>query len=118
MTTLMQCNEQWMKRPADERFLSLTDLHKATQRQREASVSSVVSTRRMQVIPSPGNELRGLAIEHDNGVISAPTNWAFDQLVGAEMTPLSCSIARPRNSLPVLGITCIRRVETTDETEA
>lgn len=87
MTTLMQCNEQWMKRPADERFLSLTDLHKATQRQREASVSSVVSTRRMQVIPSPGNELRGLAIEHDNGVISAPTNWAFDQLAYLAAAP-------------------------------
>ncbi len=87
MTTLMQCNQQWASRPADQRFTSLTDLLSATKLQRDASVASVVSTRKIKVMPSPGDEMRGLTIEHDNGRLSAPTHWAFGQLANLAGAP-------------------------------
>lgn len=86
MTTLMQCSEQWMKRPEDERFLSLTDLAAATARQRENSVSSVVSSRRLRVIPHPANERRGITIEGESGYID-PTHWSFGQLASLAGAP-------------------------------
>lgn len=46
MTNLFQASQQWMSRPSDERFVSLTDLHARTLADRDRSVSSVISTRR------------------------------------------------------------------------
>lgn len=88
MTTLMQCSQQWMSRPEDERFLSLTDLLNRTKRDRENSVQSVISTRKLRVMPHPANERRGITLEGEDGLID-PTHWSFGQLSALAGAPAS-----------------------------
>ena len=48
---LMQAHNQWATRPADERFVSLTDLHEHNKSNRWNSKQAVVSTRKIEVQP-------------------------------------------------------------------
>ena len=86
MTTLMQANEQWSKRPADQRFVSLLDLQKKVNADRENSIASVVSTRKIKVIPHPANPVKGVTIEGANGLYD-PTHWSFGQLASLAGAP-------------------------------
>ena len=86
MTTLMQANEQWSKRPADQRFVSLLDLQKKVRADRDNSIASVVSTRKIKVIPHPGNPTKGVTIEGSNGLYD-PTHWSFGQLASLAGAP-------------------------------
>lgn len=86
MTTLMQCSQQWMSRPEDERFLSLTDLQRRVHAERDNSVQTVMSSRKMRVIPHPANERRGITIEGEDGFID-PTHWSFGQLASLAGAP-------------------------------
>lgn len=79
MSTLMQANKQWRTRPADERFVSLTDLHNHCQRMHEQSTASVVSSRSFLINPVEGQhdalQCAGPAGENVNF-----THWSFGQL--------------------------------------
>ena len=86
MTTLMQANEQWSKRPADQRFVSLLDLQKKVNTDRENSIGSVVSTRKIKVIPHPANPMKGVTIEGSSGLYD-PTHWSFGQLASLAGAP-------------------------------
>lgn len=86
MTTLMQCSQQWMSRPDDERFTSLLDLQARVRAEREASTQTVLSTRKLRVIPHPMNERRGITIEGQDGYID-PTHWSFGQLASLAGAP-------------------------------
>ena len=86
MTTLMQANEQWSKRPADQRFVSLLDLQKKVNADRENSIASVISTRKIKVIPHPANPTKGVTIEGANGLYD-PTHWSFGQLASLAGAP-------------------------------
>lgn len=86
MATLMQANEQWSKRPADQRFVSLLDLQRKVNADRENSVGSVVSTRKIKVIPHPANPMKGVTIEGSAGNYD-PTHWAFGQLASLAGAP-------------------------------
>lgn len=86
MATLMQCSNQWMNRPSDERFTSLTDLHDKVRTQRENSISGVVSTRQIEVQPHPADPRNGITIAGQNGCYD-PTHWAFGQLAGLAGAP-------------------------------
>lgn len=86
MTTLMQASRQWSSRPADERFTSLTELRRAVADQRERSVASVVSTRKIEVQPHPADPIKGITIAGDHGLID-PTHWSFGQLAGLAGAP-------------------------------
>ncbi len=86
MSTLMQANEQWSKRPADQRFVSLLDLQRKVNTDRANSVGSVVSTRKIKVIPHPANPLKGVTIEGSNGLYD-PTHWSFGQLASLAGAP-------------------------------
>lgn len=88
MTTLTQASRQWASRPADERFLSLTELHAKVSRERENSIQSVLSTRQIEVQPHPMDQRRGVVIASDSGV-STPTNWSFNQLAQLAGAPAS-----------------------------
>lgn len=88
MTTLMQCSEQWMKRPADERFLDLTSMKAAADASRENSVENVITNRKVQFTPHPANPTRGLTIEGSNGYID-PTHYSFGQLASLVGAPAS-----------------------------
>lgn len=86
MTTLMQCSEQWMKRPADERFLSLTEMQKKMESVRENSVSTVISNRKIKFAPHPANPMKGLTIEGTNACYD-PTHYSFGQLASLVGAP-------------------------------
>ena len=88
MTTLMQCSEQWMKRPADERFLDLTSMKAMADASRENSVENVITNRKVQFTPHPANPTRGLTIEGSNGYID-PTHYSFGQLASLVGAPAS-----------------------------
>lgn len=80
MSTLMQANQQWSSRPADERFVSLHAMADQLADLRERSREVQVSSRRLHVAPAPGDEARGLVVSGANGIPYAPSNWAFGQL--------------------------------------
>lgn len=86
MTTLMQASNQWASRPADQRFVSLLDLQTKVRNDRENSISSVVSTRKINVIPHPANPMKGVTIEGSQGLYD-PTHFSFGQLAGLAGAP-------------------------------
>src|SRR5580692_7836786 len=89
LTELMQAHRQWMSRAPDERFASLLDMQAFKQRIRNASNSSVLSSRALTVL-SIEDDARGLRVTartEDSALI--PTHWSFGQL---------CSLASPGNS--------------------
>lgn len=86
MTTLMQANRQWMSRPADQRFVSLTDLQRKVRHDRDNSISSVVSTRKIKVIPHPADPVKAVTIEGSSGLYD-PTHWSFGQLASLAGAP-------------------------------
>lgn len=80
MTTLTQASRQWATRPTEERFESLTDLHEHMLGLRRRSRSTVVSSRRLRVVPDEADAVNGLAVVGPQGTPTAPTHWAFGQL--------------------------------------
>lgn len=86
MTTLMQVNRQWSTRPADQRFVALTDLQKKARADRENSIASVISTRDLKVIPHPADPKNGITIEGRNGLYD-PTHYAFGQIASLAGAP-------------------------------
>lgn len=88
MTTLTQASRQWASRPADERFLSLTELREKVSGQRQRSISTVVSSRRIEVQPHPMDPIKGITIAGDDTMVD-PTHWAFGQLANLAGAPAS-----------------------------
>lgn len=88
MTTLMQCSEQWMKRPADERFTDLPSMASMMRDVRENSIASVIPNRRLKFMPHPANPAKGLTIEGSNGFYD-PTHWSFNQVASLAGAPAS-----------------------------
>lgn len=86
MTTLMQASRQWSSRPADERFTSLHDLYDVTRKGRENSVASVMSTRKLNFEPHPGDAMRGLVMS-DGSDFATPTHWSFTQAAALAGAP-------------------------------
>lgn len=83
MSTLAQANRQWSTRPAEERYVSLTEMRDHFAAQRAISLATIVPSRKLRALPDGAN---GLMIEGPSGHAYAPTHWAFGQaaqLVGA-----------------------------------
>lgn len=81
---LMQASRQWASRPADERFLSLKDLHAKTLEMRNHSRSVVISNRQIEVqpveMPDGRVDHKALQIVGPSGQPYMPTHHAFGQL--------------------------------------
>jgi hypothetical protein len=91
-TTLTQASAQWMSRPADQRFLSLTDMQAFKRHVREHSEPKTLSSRALSVLPLDKQDDGGahsLIVADRSGYRAAPTHWSFGQL---------CSLASPGNS--------------------
>jgi hypothetical protein len=81
MTTLMSAHNQWLTRPADERFLSLTALAEFCTAQRRASAAKIVSSRALTAVPvSNDASHEGLQLTGPNGQPVDMTHWSFGQL--------------------------------------
>jgi hypothetical protein len=88
MTTLMQASRQWASRPADERFLSLTELNQKAIASREASTQRTISTRQIEVQPHAADPIKGITIAGEDG-LADPTHWSFGQLAQLSGAPAS-----------------------------
>ncbi len=87
MTTLMQASHQWASRPADQRFLSLTEMLDYKNQVRHRSQAKVLSSRAIEVQAVEG-DLRGLQVLGANGGGPVnPTNWSFGQLASLVGAP-------------------------------
>jgi hypothetical protein len=86
MTTLMQCSEQWAKRPADQRFLSLDEMAAKKRAIRENSVASVINNRQLKFIAHPANPSKGITIEGSKGFYD-PTHYSFGQIASLAGAP-------------------------------
>lgn len=79
----MSINEQWRNRPADERFLSLTDLQAHTNHIRSHSNAKVVASRSISADVQDGK----LVLVGPSGNPAVPTHWAFGQLASRAGAP-------------------------------
>ena len=85
MATLVEASRQWATRPAEERFLSLPDMLRALEDLRAYSHATVVSSRRLEAVPTDDNA--GLYLSGPGVDYAAPTNWAFSQLAQLSGAP-------------------------------
>jgi hypothetical protein len=82
---LFQANRQWSSRSNDERFVSLTSMLEHFEQIRRVSRETVVSSRKLQVVPTEDN--KGLQVFGPNGHGYAPTHWGFGQLAQLAEAP-------------------------------
>lgn len=86
MTTLMQAHNQWLSRPADERFVDLFELKAKVDSVRKNSIGGKVSTRDIKVVADPNHGDDGIAIEGRQGLYN-PTHYSFGQLASLAGAP-------------------------------
>lgn len=91
MTTLTRASHQWATRPADERFLSLTDMRDAACRMKRLSRSSAFPSRTLEARPGVkddgSDDMFGVVIDGLRDEPAAPTHWAFGQLCELAKAP-------------------------------
>ncbi len=79
MATLTKASNQWMKRPNDERFVSLYEMGAKLQHDRSISAQKVVASRDLTWSVAGDDQLFGLQVEGKQGAPTNPTHWAFGQ---------------------------------------
>jgi len=85
---LMQASNQWLSRPADERFTSLDAMLTHFRAQRALSKALTISTHGVQAIPSEDN--KGMLLRSVKaGTVTVPTHHAFNQLAQRADAPAS-----------------------------
>jgi hypothetical protein len=82
-TTRGDVSAEWAKRPADQRFLSLDDLHATCLRHAENSEVHEIDTSKLQLLADQNEIVVRLA----SGKEFRPTNWLFDQLASVAKAP-------------------------------
>lgn len=92
---LMQASRQWAKRPADERFTNLHDLHAAMTVQRDKSASLVIEAKALRLEALANKDkadtdtTKGLVLVGPSGKPAAMSNYVFSQLCTKTGVPLS-----------------------------
>lgn len=79
-------SHQWATRPADQRFVSLTDLHGFVENIRSHSRGKVVSSRGITAAPVESDN-KGLVAVGPNGAPVNVTHWSFGQLASRAGAP-------------------------------
>jgi Domain of unknown function (DUF932) len=88
MSVITTASQQWMSRPDDERFTSLTALAAFKRHMRETSREVVVSSRKVNVQPAEiEGDYKSLLITGPNGHAYAPTHHSFGQLANLAGAP-------------------------------
>ncbi|TAN00290.1 MAG: hypothetical protein EPN45_14635, partial [Rhizobiaceae bacterium] len=80
-------SSEWFNRPADERYLSLTDLHNSVKRRSERSKTRIVDSEAIRVEASRDNPERLTLMLPDANAPVAPTHWSFGQLASLVGAP-------------------------------
>ncbi|BAV52688.1 hypothetical protein MLTONO_p0218 (plasmid) [Mesorhizobium loti] len=84
-------SSEWFNRPADERYLSLSDLRNSVRARSQRSRTRIVESERIRVEASRNDAERLTLMLPDAEAPVAPTHWSFGQLaslVGAPATYL------------------------------
>ena len=85
-------SSEWYRRPADQKFLSLYELHDAALAEAEASEARTVDSRKIEVIADAANgEALHFAYTDENGskTIARPTHYSFGQACALVKAPAS-----------------------------
>lgn len=88
--TINTVSKQWLARPADEKFLSLPDLHNAVKTRRELSVEATVATKGVEFLapePTSIEDTHKMTVGLPDGTEVAPSHWAFGQLASLAKAP-------------------------------
>lgn len=85
-TTHDRVQSQWFTRPADERFLSLSDLYAFTKQSADNSRPELVRTNEIRVVANPQDADR-MRLALPCGSEAAPTHWSFGQLASLVGAP-------------------------------
>ena len=80
-------SSEWFSRPADERYLSLSDLYAAVGGRTERSRTRTVESAAIRVEASRDDAERLTLIVPGSGAPIAPTHWSFGQLAGLVGAP-------------------------------
>jgi hypothetical protein len=80
-------SSEWLSRPADERYLSLTDLHRAVKARADCSRACTLDSREMRVEVSRNNPDRLALVLPGEPEPVAPTHWSFGQLASLVGAP-------------------------------
>lgn len=85
-TTITRASAEWWRRPADERYLTLPELHRATLERKDQSRVATTST---TALVAGGSEEAGgsFYLEHDVLGTLSPTHWSTGQLATLSHTP-------------------------------
>jgi hypothetical protein len=73
-------SSEWFSRPADERYLSLTELHAAVQGRAERSRTRTVESEAIRVEANRDNAERLTLMLPGESAPLSPTHWSFGQL--------------------------------------
>ena len=94
-------SSEWFSRPADERFLSLSDLHRSVKTRAERSRARTVESRdvRVEARRNDGDRLQLVLPGEPEPV--APTHWSFGQIAGLVGAPAGYLRGLPA---PIAGI--------------
>lgn len=93
-----EVSRQWMSRPADQRFLSLRDLHASVAGRADNSREVMIDTRRIEFIapePTSIEQTHDLSVGLPGGEIVSPNHWAFGQICGLAKAPAAYLRALP-----------------------
>ena len=74
-------SSEWLSRPADERFLSLTDLRRAVKARADCSRARTLDSREIRVEASRNDPNRLALVLPGESEPVAPTHWSFGQLI-------------------------------------
>jgi hypothetical protein len=80
-------SSEWFNRPADERYLSLTDLQNSVRARSQRSRTRIVKSERIRVEASRDDAERLLLMLPDAEAPVAPTHWSFGQLASLISAP-------------------------------
>ena len=91
MSNLYAAHNEWMTRPADERFWSLDDLLAHSREERRASVESrtAIDDIRAEAVEVAGYDSPDLRLVAGGGDALSLTHWSFGQLCTTADTPAS-----------------------------
>lgn len=77
-------SREWASRPADERFLSMHDLHEYNVSKRQRSLVEDIAVEHLRVIP---DERFGMTLESPRGERGRLNHWSFSQLCQRAKAP-------------------------------
>jgi hypothetical protein len=85
-TKITRASREWWRRPSDERYLTLEDLHRATLERKDAS--RTLTTWNTSLIARGSEEASGFfRLEHEDLGVLEPTHWSIGQLATISHTP-------------------------------